>query len=584
MKYCLWASLVLAIAAALSSTGCRSHPEASRPIRIRWSHDPENLDPLVLPNQQASDAANLLYCGLLQYDLLQDKVVPLLVEAFPTVTPVGDSLTRLSFRLRPQARWDDGQPVLAQDIDFTLKLMFCPGLPNEGARLQFAFIEALRLDDADPRRFTLVCRGQSPELAKRAGDFPVLSEASLDPEHRLRALSLTQLQNRPASAPADSMLAGFARRYQAVFQKPGPGYIAGCGPYDLVSWEKDQYLHFKRKPNWWADQIQPWPEMLSAYPPQLEYAIIPDDATASLALQRGEVDLYAAVPAREFQRLQRMASLREKLAFYSAPSYDVVTAGFNTRRPALADPATRRALSRLFDAAGLLAATQLGTGTRTVGLISPADRANYNDSLPLTPFDPKAAGQLLQAAGWQRQPAGGWQRMRRGAKPQLLQLKLRYRSDEATFETAALQFRAAAAQLGIPVVLQPTEASLLNPALHSGDFDLYVRTLKGNPFVFNFAPILHSESVGQGNMTGYGTPASDQLIEAVARAETPAQKAMLLRRFQARLQDDMPLVPLFFLPTRVVASRDLTGLHVSGLKPGYMATTIRRTSPSATAP
>ena len=46
-------------------------------------------------------------------------------------------------------------------------------------------------------------------------------------------------------------------------------------------------------------------------------------------------------------------------------------AGFNTRRPALADALTRRALSRCFDAAGLMQATQLGAGQRTVGIISP---------------------------------------------------------------------------------------------------------------------------------------------------------------------------------------------------------------------
>ena len=49
--------------------------------------------------------------------------------------------------------------------------------------------------------------------------------------------------------------------------------------------------------------------------------------------------------------------------------------------------------------------------------------------------------------------------------------------------------------------------------MHEGDFDIYLRTLKGNPFVFNFAPILHSSAVGAGNLTGFGTPASDRLID-----------------------------------------------------------------------
>jgi len=144
----------------------------------------------------------------------------------------------------------------------------------------------------------------------------------------------------------------------------------------------------------------------------------------------------------------------------------------------------------------------------------------------------------------------------------------------------ALQFRTAAASIGIPVELQPTESSLLKPMLLKGDFDIYVRTLKGNPFVFNYAPLLHSQAVGTTNTLGYGSATSDRLIEAVAAA-TPANKAPLLRRLQAMLQAEAPLVPLFFLPTRIVASRDISGLHVTGLKPGYASNTLERASSTA---
>ena len=81
--------------------------------------------------------------------------------------------------------------------------------------------------------------------------------------------------------------------------------------------------------------------------------------------------------------------------------------------------------------------------------------------------------------------------------------------------------------------------------------------------------------MGEGNLTGFGTPASDHLIEAVATA-SPDQKPRLLRKFQAMLQTEAPLVPLFYLPMRIIASRQLTNLHVSGLKPGYAATAITR--------
>ena len=157
---------------------------------------------------------------------------------------------------------------------------------------------------------------------------------------------------------------------------------------------------------------------------------------------------------------------------------------------------------------------------------------------------------------------------------------MRYRAEETLFATVALQFQAATAQLGIPVTLQPTESGTFSAAMQAGDFDVYVRLLKGNPFMFNFTPIFHSLGIGAGNTTGFSTPASDRLIEAIAAADTEQHRARLLRQFQDLMQREVPVVPLFFLPNRVAASRRLTGLQISSIKPGYSVTTIERTPPA----
>ncbi|WP_177204622.1 ABC transporter substrate-binding protein [Hymenobacter arizonensis] len=511
-----------------------------------------------------------------------EKLEPALAEDYPTTQYIGDSLTRLSYHIRSVATWDDGRPVLATDVDFTLKLMFCPGLPNETAQLEFDFIRALIPDPNDPRHFTLECRGQSLEYPQSSGEFFIVPEAAVDPKGLLRRFTLAELQRLPPNAPADSALVRVARQYQAF----APGALPGCGPYQLSAWEKDRYLTFRRKEKWWGSKIQPTPFVLQARPSQLDFVIIPDASTASLALQRGDLDVFPQVPAREFARLQNSSAARAKLAFYSVPSYDVVTAGFNTRRPALADALTRKALGRCFDTAGLIKATQLGAGQQTVGIISPLDRANYNDSLAPLPFDLTAAAAMLRQAGWRRESTAddaGLVRTKAQGELQRLRLVVRYRAEESTFATAALQFQAAAASIGVAVSLLPTEAGSFAATLKSGDFDMYVRTLKGNPFMFNYVPLYHSRALGQSNVTGFSTPASDRLIDAITRARTPKRKSQLLRRFQTMLQTEAPIIPLFFLPTRVAANRNLTGLHVNSLKPGFAITTVERSAvPSPT--
>ncbi|WP_035557432.1 ABC transporter substrate-binding protein [Hymenobacter sp. IS2118] len=573
--------LLFAVTALLAQS-CAAPADKDPAIRVRWPNDPESLNPLQLPNQRAVDAANLLHISLLQGDFSTEAIAPALAETLPAMELVGDSLTRIMYRIRPAATWDTGQPVLATDVAFTLKLMFCPGVPNEASRLQYGFIQRLIPDPRDPRRFVLECRGQAAEYLLASGDFFILPEAALDPTGELRRFSLTQLQRRAPDAPAAG-LAAVAQRYRAL----PPGKVPGCGPYQLKSWQKDRYLTFSRKPDWWGQRLRPQPLVLQARSPNLAFVIIPDANTASLALQRGDVDIFPQIPAREFARLRKAATTAPGLSFNSVPSYDVVVAGFNTRQPALADALTRRALSHCFNTAGLLQATQLGDGQATVGIISPRSRQNYNDSLTPVAFDLAKAGALMRRAGWRRAPgaAGGWTRTRTGSKqPDQLRLALRYQADEATFATIALQFKAAAASLGIAVTLLPTEAGSLSTALRTSDFDMYVRMLRGNPFMFNFTPLLHSRAVGQSNVTGYSGAASDQLIDAIAAAENPARRAQLLRQFQALMQAEMPWVPLFFLPTRIAASHRLTGLNVSGLKPGFALNAVERSAQPTSTP
>ena len=580
MKQNLSFRILLSAAILLLPFSCSTHRSSFDSIRIRWAHDPETLDPQLLPNQAAKEANNLLHLSLLQVDYSTNALAPALAQALPEVRLVGDSTTELTYQLRPAAAWDDGHPILARDVEFTLKLLFCPGLPNEAARNQYSFIQAVRTDRKSPRRFTLVCQGQGLEYSHNTGDFFILPEATLDPTGQLHRFSLAELQQRPATAPPDSALQTIARRYRAAVASGAPG----CGAYQLVKWERDRYLRFRRKAHWWGDQVRPTPFVLQARPRQLDYLIIPDAATATLALQQGELDLFPQMPAREFARLRASPKASTDLNFHVVPTYDVVTAGFNTRRPALADALTRQALSRCFDAAGLLQATQLGGGQRTVGIISPIDRANYNDSLKMLPFDLGGTASLLRQAGWRQTTGAGWVRNDARGTPQQLQLVMRYRTDEAMFGTVALQFQAAAARLAIPVKLQPTETGAFSTAVRAGDFDVYLRVWKGNPFMFNFTPVLHTSGVSMANAMGYSNPASDRLINAIATANNKDERARLLRQFQDLMQREAPLVPLFFLPNRIAASRHLRNLHISPLKPGYDPMTIERLTSLAPAP
>ncbi|GAB3582681.1 ABC transporter substrate-binding protein [Hymenobacter daeguensis] len=584
MKFYSLIRYTICLAALLLAGGCNSRkPAPADAIHIRWAHDPETLDPLSLHNQAAIDAYNLLNISLLQADAATQELAPALAEALPSIRLLNDSTTGIGYRIRNAAAWDSGRPILASDVVFTLKLLFCPGLPNEAAQSQYRFIRAVQATANDPRRFAFLCRGRSIEYAQTTGDLFILPEAELDPRGWLRRFDLADFQRHRAEIALDTGIKNVVRRYQAANASRTAQPLPGCGAYQLVKWEKDRYAMFRRKPHWWADDVHPAPLVLQAQPRQLTYSIIPAAATATLALQNGSLDVYPQMPAREFARLGALPAAAKTLRFYTSESHDVLTAGFNTRHPALADALTRRALGQCFDAAGLLHATQLDQGQRTVGIISPNDHLNYNDSLRPVPFAPTGAAALLRLAGWlpTRDAAAGWTRTTAQGQRQQLRLRLRYRAGDELFSTTALQFQAAAASIGVPVQLLPTEPGMFSQALRSGDFDVYLRMIRGNPFMFNFTAILHTAGIGADNVTGFSLPACDRLIEAIAAADSKPHRARLLHRFQALMQEQAPLVPLFFLPNRVAANKRLDGLHVNSLKPGYSALTLAWAAPPA---
>ena len=210
-----------------------------------------------------------------------------------------------------------------------------------------------------------------------------------------------------------------------------------------------------------------------------------------------------------------------------------------------------------------------GFATRTVGPIPPGNDQFYNKELKPYDYNLNQAAALLQAAGWVKNE-NGWQKKLNGEVVPLT-INLNYKAGNTEFENIALVFQQAAAKLNIPVTVQPLEGKLLTKNLKSHNFELFIRSLSGNPFVYNFKPILHSESAAEGGMnyTGFGTPESDKLLDQINVTQDLPAKARLLKRLQQILHEQSNLIFLYFSTDRLAINKRFTNLKVSGIKPGY---------------
>jgi peptide/nickel transport system substrate-binding protein len=545
-----------------------SGEKESQAVRVRLVQDPESLNPVQYSSVAATQLLSLLYQSLLVIDLESKQYKPLLIKALPKAEIRGDE-TLYTLQLREEATWDNGHPITAADVVFSLKVINCPGLNNQRLKSFFEFIKDVRVYADAPKKFTLVCGKFIPDEILQIEQFALLPEYLVDPEGLLEPYSLPQLINSPDALAAQPSIKAFAQWFNSDRFTRNKDFLKGSGGYELEQWDTGQAVRFRKKKHWWGDQLSAPLSYVTAQPQSIYFRIIPDNATALLALRNEQLDVLADLPVSAYQQLARDSAFTRKYRLFAPATYDVTYLGLNGRIGKLADARTRQALAHLLDVGKIMRTAQSGFAIRTIGPIHPHDTRLYNRDIVPYAYDLGQARALLQAAGWERQ-GPGWRKKING-RWEPLTLTLNYKAGNTEFETIALIFQQAAAQLHIPVIIQPLEGLLLTNNLKTHRFEMFLRYLSGNPFFFNFKPILHTESAakGGGNYTGFGTPASDRLIDQINQTRDFAAKAALLQEFQALLHQESNLIFLYFNKDRLAISKRFTNPKVSGLKPGY---------------
>lgn len=556
------------IVSLLVVLSCCSQPaRAPEEVRVRLAVEPETLSPVSYSNAGALQILNLLFQSLLSADLGDNQIKPYLAVDMPQVERL-DSVSLFTYQIREEATWTDGSPVTAADVAFTLKVLKAPLLNNETMKPQVQFIQDIRIDASNPKRFTFVCAGYSPEMELLTGDFFILPAYLFDPEALLQPLEVAALTGSLSELENNSNLKAFAARFNSPEYGHSTSVLQGSGGYLLERWENGKYLTLKRKSDWWGNNLPDAP-YLSANPERISFLVIPDNTTALLALKNGQLDVLENIEATEFNQLKRQRDFIKEYALYSPDAYEFIYAGINSRLLKFSDKRTRQAIAHLLDVNSFIKVSHQNYATPTVGPVPPSLKAYYNDKIEPYSLNQNKAEKLLAAAGWLREQDGWFQQIN-GSRQQLT-VEVNYRAGSGNYETAAIIFQQSAAAAGIPVQVQAMENSLMRQNLKAHAYEMYFHSLSGNPFVLNFQPLLHTSFAGKGgmNFTGFGTPESDSVLDAINKADTPEVKAKLLKRLQEILYDEAAFISLYYLKDRLAVHRRFSNVKVSGLKPNY---------------
>jgi peptide/nickel transport system substrate-binding protein len=293
------------IAAAALPRVSIAQPANARVLRFVPQSNLTLLDPIITTAAVTANHAWMVWDTLFGVNAAQEAK-PQMAEGF---TVSDDGRTYL-IKLRAGLKWHDGEPVRAQDC--------APSLARWAARDTFGQTIAKVVDEwgtADDRTIKVTLKRP----------FPLLIDAIAKPDAQIAFM----MPERIAKSDPFKTITEFIGSGPFRFLKDE--YISGGS----AAWAKfDGYVPRQEPPDWTTGGKV-------AHFERIEWKIIPDAATASAALQSGEVDWYEQVQADLVPLLRR----NSEIAFASSnPQGYIAGLRFNHLHPPFDDVRLRRAV------------------------------------------------------------------------------------------------------------------------------------------------------------------------------------------------------------------------------------------------
>lgn len=453
---------------------------------------PTNLDPRFAQDAFSDRITRLIFSTLLRRDL-RGATVPHLARRVESP----DDRTWVC-RLRTDAMFHDGRPVVAKDVEATYRSILDPAVGSV-RRLSLEPIEDIETPDAH----TVIFRLRRPHAP-----FP----------QTLAGLGI---------APARGL-----RQYGADFRE----HLVGSDAFRLVEEAPDSHVLLEANPRWFGGT----PGVR-----RIRFRIIPDATVRVLEVLHGSADMTQNdLPAHVLPRLREEA----QLSVTSSQSSLVKYLAFNLRHPHLKDQRVRAAIAHAIDREPIIRHKLRGTGSAASSFLHP-DHWGFAPDAPKYAHDPHRARQLLEAAGL---PA-------RGDKPRL---RLVYRtSTDSTSVAVARILRRQLGEVGIEMELRTNEWGVFFSDIKQGLYDLFTLSAVGVTDPDWYAYVFDSRRMppNGANRTFYSNPEVDRLIEAGRATADESLRAPIYQRLQHITAAELPLLPLWYSHNVVVAGRNVHG-------------------------
>jgi microcin C transport system substrate-binding protein len=461
--------------------------------------------------------------------------------------------TFITFTLHANARFNNGDPVLAKDVKHSFDTLIQKGNPQ--FKSLFADIKECIILNNRTVRFNF--KTKNHELPLIAGGIPVFS-------HKWGG-----------NTPFDKI------------QLDPP---IASGPYLIEKYDVGRTIHFQRNPNYWGKNLPVRIGMFNFE--KVHYRFYKDDIARLEAFKKGEFDITVEYSAKNWARSYTgRAFANNKIIKRTLPHANGAgMQGFviNLRRSVFADIRVRQALGLALDYEWMNQQLFYNQYTRTYSFFNNSEMAATGlpslDELKLleplraqlnpavfgpAPVPPKTtppyslrhnlilAKNLLQEAGWAYR--NGALRNKEGTP-----FTFEILDDQSASSRILSVYIRNLEKLGIKVKQRGTDFALLQQRMDEFDFDMTtIRfpdiTSPGNEMLDMFSSRA-AQQKGSSNLFGIADPAVDNLIQQLITAQTRKQLTTHARALDRVLLHNYMIIPHWFSTTHRVAYHNRFGI------------------------
>ncbi|MEO0389858.1 MAG: extracellular solute-binding protein [Pseudomonadota bacterium] len=466
----------------------------------------------------------------------------------------------VTFFIRPEARFSDGSPVTAQDIEFSFNLITTQGLPSY-AQAVSARIDRIEVIDDLTIRFYFAKGIPRRSLIETVGGVPAWSKDWFEETG-------TQLSDTWTTPPL------------------------GSGPYRLVEHDLTRRMRLELRDDYWGADL-PFNQGRNNFQ-TIRLEIFGDDNAAFEAFKSGEYTFRTEGDSRKwatgytFPKVKEGSVVTDELPNGAPPAVNGIM--FNLGREVLQDVRVRDALALAFNFEwtneSLLnslfqqrASFSQDTPIMAMGAPTGAELAflqsldapvpgailteaarvphSSNGTRLLDRRNIRAASRLLDDAGWTVGDDG----IRRNADGDLLELSfLRSSSSTPTGAAVMENFASNVETLGVKLNLDVVDTAQFTARERDRDYDLISETY--SPFLgtgTGLAQQLGSETAAFSlfNPAGFSSPLTDEIIERSLLATSREEEVVMLMALDRVLRHEAFMIPLWYNPSHWVAYYDM---------------------------